>query len=180
MHCSASASSQLDMELSLKKLTLLRNIAWPSQQTSCQTVLSAPFILFHHVDLFTNSFMFYIPLTTLQHLRSGKKKTTTKPRLPKLPLILSTQSSNSVVAVQSLSRIWLFAIPWTVAHEASLFFTISWSLLKLMSIESVMPSNHFILRCLLPSIFPSIRVFSNELALSIRWPKYLNFRWLKG
>ena len=78
MHCSASASSQLDMDLSLKKLTLLRNIAWPSQQTSCQTVLSAPFILFHHVDLFTNSFMFYIPLTTLQHLRSGKKKNNNK------------------------------------------------------------------------------------------------------
>ena len=65
--------------------------------------------------------------------------------------------------------------PWTTAHQASLFFTISQSLLKLMSTESVMLSNHLILWCpllLLPSIFPSIRVFSNESALHIRWPKY--------
>ena len=69
--------------------------------------------------------------------------------------------------------------PWTAAHQASLSFTISWSLLKLMFIESVMPSNHVIL-ChplfLLPSIFPSIRVFSNEPALRIRYPKYWSFR----
>ena len=68
--------------------------------------------------------------------------------------------------------------PWTVAHQASLSFTNFQSLLKLMSIESVMPSNHFIL-ChtfhLLPSIFPSIRVFSKELALLVRWPKYQSF-----
>ena len=65
------------------------------------------------------------------------------------------------------------------SHQASLSFTISWSLLKLMSIESVMPSNHFILCCLLlllPSIFPSIRVLSNESVLHIRWPKYWSFR----
>ena len=68
--------------------------------------------------------------------------------------------------------------PWTVARQASLSFTISWSLFKLMSIASVMPSNHHILchpLLLLPSIFPSIRVFSNELALRIRWPKYWRF-----
>ena len=68
--------------------------------------------------------------------------------------------------------------PWTVASQASLSFTISWNLLKLMSIESVIPSNHLILYCpllLLPSIFPSIRVFSNELALYIRWPQYWSF-----
>ena len=67
---------------------------------------------------------------------------------------------------------------WTIAHQASLSFTISWSLLKLMSIESVMPSNHLILCCpllLLPSIFPSITVFPNESALHIRWPKYWSF-----
>ena len=72
----------------------------------------------------------------------------------------------------------VFATPWTAAHQASLSFTISWSWLKLMSIESVMPSNHLILchpLLLLPSIFPSIRVFSNELALCIRWPKYWSF-----
>ena len=81
-------------------------------------------------------------------------------------------------SVQLLSRVWLFATPWTAAHQASLFIINSWSLLKLMSIELVMPSNHFIL-CrplfLLPSIFPRIRVFSNELVLHIMWPKYWSF-----
>ena len=81
-------------------------------------------------------------------------------------------------SVQSLSRVQLFAIPWTAAPQNSLSITNPKSLLKLMSIESVMPSNHFILcRPLLlpPSIFPSTRVFSNESALCIRWPKYWNF-----
>ena len=80
--------------------------------------------------------------------------------------------------VQLLSPVRLFMTPWTVAHRASLSFTVSHSLLKLMSIESVMPSNHLILCCpllLLLSIFPSIRVFSNESALHIRWPKYWSF-----
>ena len=80
--------------------------------------------------------------------------------------------------VQSLSRVRLFASPWTAARQASLSITNAWSMLKLMSTESVMPSNHLIL-ChpflLLPSIFPSIRVFSNESALHIRWPKFWNF-----
>ena len=83
-----------------------------------------------------------------------------------------------IVAIQSLSHVWLSVIPWTAAHQASLSFTISQSSLKLMSIESVMPSNHLILchpLLLLPSIFPSIRVFSSESALSIRWPEYWNF-----
>ena len=78
-----------------------------------------------------------------------------------------------VVVVQSLSHFQLFATRWTVAGQAFLFFTISWSLVKLMSIESVMPSNYLILchpLLLLPSIFPSIRVFSNESVLCIRWP----------
>ena len=81
-------------------------------------------------------------------------------------------------AVQSLSRVQLFATPWTAARQASLSITISQSLLKLMSTESVMPSNHLVLcRPLLlpPSIFPSIRVFSNELVLCIRWPKDWTF-----
>ena len=80
--------------------------------------------------------------------------------------------------VQSLSRVWLFVIPWTAACQASLPFTISRSLLKLLSIESVMPSNHLILcrpLVLPPLIFPSIRVFSNESVLCIRWPKYWSF-----
>ena len=80
-----------------------------------------------------------------------------------------------VVIVQSLSHVQLFVTPWTAARQASLSFTISRSLLKFMFIKSVMPSNRLIL-ChpflLLPSIFPSIGIFSNELALRIRWPKY--------
>ena len=81
-------------------------------------------------------------------------------------------------SVQSLGHIRLFATPWTVACQVSLSITNSWSLLKLMSIESVMPSNHHILCCSLflpPSIFLSIRVFSNESVLCIRWPKYWSF-----
>ena len=80
-------------------------------------------------------------------------------------------------SVQSLSHVWLFVTTWTAARQASLSITNSQSLLKLMSIESVMPSNHLILchPLLLPSIFPSIRVFSNELVLHIRWPKYWSF-----
>ena len=77
-----------------------------------------------------------------------------------------------------LSRVWLFTTPWTAAHQASLSITSSQSLLKLMSIESVMPSNRLILCCpllLLPSILPSIRVFSSESVLPIRWPKYWSF-----
>ena len=78
-------------------------------------------------------------------------------------------------SVQLLSHVRLFATPWTAARQASLSITNSWSLLKFMSIESVMPSSHLILchpLLLLPSTFPSIRVFSNESALHIRWPKY--------
>ena len=81
-------------------------------------------------------------------------------------------------SVQSLSCTRLFATPWTAARHASLSIENSQSLLKLMSIELVMPSNHLILCCpllLLPSIFPSIRVFSNESVLHIRWPKYWSF-----
>ena len=81
-------------------------------------------------------------------------------------------------SVQSLSHVQLFATPWTAARQASLSTTNSWSPPKPMSIESVMPSNHLILCCpllLLPSIFPSIRVFSNESALRVRWPKYWSF-----
>ena len=83
--------------------------------------------------------------------------------------------SDQVVIVQSLSCVQLFVTPWTVAHQASLSFTVSLSFLKLTVL--VLPSNHLIFSrsILLPSIFPSIRVFSNELALCIRWPKYWSF-----
>ena len=79
-------------------------------------------------------------------------------------------------SVQSLSRVQLFVTPWTAAHQASLSLTNSWNLLRIMSIESVIPSNHLILHCpLLPSIFPSIRVITNESVPHIRWPKYWSF-----
>ena len=84
-------------------------------------------------------------------------------------------------SVQSLSHAQLFVTPWTVARQASLSITNSWSLLKLWSIESVMPSNHLILCYPLlfpPSIFPSIRVFSHESVLHIRWPKYWSFNFI--
>ena len=84
----------------------------------------------------------------------------------------------SFSSVQSLSCVPLFATPWTAACQASLSITNSWSLPKLTCIESVMPSSHLILcrpLLLLPSIFPSIRVFSNESALRMRWPKYYSF-----
>ena len=84
--------------------------------------------------------------------------------------------SHQFISVQLLSCVWLFATPWTAVLQAYLSIMNSWSLLKPMTIESLMPSNH--LCCplfLLPSIFPSVRVFSSELALHIRWPKYWSF-----
>ena len=90
------------------------------------------------------------------------------------PLLQSFQFSS----VQSLSHVQLIVTPWATAHQASLSITNSWSLLKLMSVESVTPSNHLILchlLLILPSIFPSIRVFSNESSLHTRWPKYWSF-----
>ena len=84
----------------------------------------------------------------------------------------------SNTTVQLLSRVQLLATPWTTARQTSLSIINSWTLLKLMSIKSVMPSNHLILCCplyLLPSIYPSIRIFSNESVLCIRWPKHWSF-----
>ena len=100
--------------------------------------------------------------------------------LSQLPLVFYCMTRRSVQfsSVQLLSCVRLFATPWTAAGQASLFITNSQSLLKLMSIESVIPSNHLILwhsLLLLPSIFPSIRVSSHELVLRIRWPKYWSF-----
>ena len=102
---------------------------------------------------------------------------------------LSHQGSSSFlfVVVESLSRVWLFATSWTAAHQASLSIINSWSLLKLMYTELVMPSKHLILchpLLLPPSIFPSIRVFSKESILCIMWPKYrscslsMSFQWI--
>ena len=92
--------------------------------------------------------------------------------------MIISSSRPTLSSVQSLSLIWLFETPWTAARQASMSFTISWSSPKLMCIELVLPSNHLILchpLLLLPSIFTSIRVFSNESALHIRWPKYWSF-----
>ena len=86
--------------------------------------------------------------------------------------------STPLSSVQLLNHVQLFATPWTAAHQASMSITNSWKLNKLMSIESVMPSNHLILcspLLLSPSVFPSTRDFSNESALHIRWPKYWSF-----
>ena len=109
-----------------------------------------------------------IPPRDAPHLDSGKS------------LLFRTQVTCTGVTavVQLLSRVWLFAFPWTAARQASLFFTISRNLLTITSVESVMPSNHLVLYCplvLMPSIFPSIRVFSYELALWIRRSKYWSF-----
>jgi len=93
-------------------------------------------------------------------------------------MIHSRLTSIMSFVIQLLSRIQLFATPWTVARQTSLSFTICQILLKLLSIESVMSSNHLVLchsLLLPPSIFLSIRIFSNELALRIRWPKYWSF-----
>ena len=92
--------------------------------------------------------------------------------------ILLYRITSLFVVVEWLCCVQLFAIPWTAAYQASLLFTISRSLLKLMSIESVMPSNHLIFchpLLLLPSIFPCMRVFSNDSALHIKWPEYWSF-----
>ena len=90
----------------------------------------------------------------------------------------STSLVIQFISVQSLSRVWFFATPWTAAHQASLSIASCRSLLRLMSFELVMPSTHLVL-ChplfLLPSIFPSIRVFSSDSVLCIRWPKYWSF-----
>ena len=96
----------------------------------------------------------------------------------RIRLFLFSSLSCKFSSVQFLSHVWLFATPWTAARQESLSITSSRSLSKLMSVELVMPSNHLILchpLLLPPSIFPSIRVFSNKSALCIRWPKYWSF-----
>ena len=118
-----------------------------------------------------SSHIFGTSVLALPHARLWGAKEHSCVSQPSAPI--SSQS------VQSLSHIWLFVTPWTAACQASLSFTNSQSLLKLMSIESVTPSNNLILCCpllLLSSIIPSIRVFSNESVLHIRWPKYWSFR----
>ena len=97
--------------------------------------------------------------------------------MKKLKWLYTSIKEPQFISVWSLSHVQLFVTPWTPAWQASLSITNSWSLLKLMSIQLVMPSNHltFCRPLLLPSIFPSITVFSNESVLCIRWPEYWNF-----
>ena len=122
-------------------------------------------------------------LTLLSWCRSHRLRAQSYLRLSPLQTSVwsswdSQDASVQFISVQSFSHVRLFATPWTAAHQASLSITNSQSLLKLMSIKLVMPSNHLILCHLLllsPLIFPSIRVFSNESVLHIRWPKYWSF-----
>ena len=111
----------------------------------------------------------------------SKGEIVTLPLNAKMLLCRYWKGETQFSSVQSLSSVRLFAIPWTVAHQASLSITNSWSIPKLMSIEFVMSSNHLIFcRPLLlpPSIFPSISIFSNESAFHIRWPKYWTFSFI--
>ena len=121
----------------------------------------------------TGTKKFHVIRTTLIYLFGYNLE----PKSPD-PQRLYSIHRRQVVAVQPFSHVRLFATPWTAACQASLSFTMFWSLLKLMSMELVMPPNHLVLchpLLLLPSIFPNIRVFSKESALCIMWPKYWSF-----
>ena len=115
----------------------------------------------------------------IEGVLSASKDTRTTSWLDTLVLaLIFPRNSSLLVVVQSFSHAQLFATPWTSAHQASLSITNSRSLLKFMSIESVMPSSHLLLchpLLLLPSIFSNIRVLTNELSLPIKWPKYWSF-----
>jgi len=118
---------------------------------------------------------FHSTQSALSHLPCGLEKEPEKPTSLWGKQAVSLERN---LVVQSLSYFWLFVMPWTAEHQTSLSFIISQSLLKLMSIELMMQSNHFILCCsllLLPSIFPSLNVSSSELTLHIRWPKDWSF-----
>ena len=110
----------------------------------------------------------FFPITKARNLTS----------VPIYSILLNCYTRFNAVAIQLLSPIWLFVTPWAAAYQASLSIANSWRLFKLMFIESVMPSNHFILchpLLFLPSIFPCIRIYSSELVLPIRWPKCWSF-----
>ena len=153
------------MNMSLSKL-------WELVMPSIHLVLCCPLLL--RPSIYSRSFQIS------QFFTSGGQSIGVSASASVLPIEYSGLISFRMdwlallAVVQSLSHIRLFAIPWTAAHQASLSFTISQSLLKLVSIEPVMPSNHLI-PChpllLLPPIFPSIKAFSNESALHIMWPK---------
>ena len=132
---------------------------------------SVVFISFLKIDQYS--------ITSISNIeRANKNQSSEYQSVPALLLSFSVlNSSVQFNSVQSLSHVWLFATPWITARQASPSIINSRSSLRLMSIESVMPSNHLILCCplLLPSVFPSIRVISNESVLRIRWSKYWSF-----
>ena len=149
---------------------------------SLEFLSSIPHLLFHHIstkvknhvagqlDILTGITLFY----------NGEERDSHEITRWAFLFFLITNTNQSLlkISVQSLSHVHLIVTPWTAAHQASLSITNFWNSLKLMSVESVIPSNHLILCCLLfllPSIFPSIRIFSNESILCIRWPKYWSF-----
>ena len=123
----------------------------------------------NHLSFFPN-YVYFLNITTLLHMCHTYSSLSLSPSN-------NCFSPANVVVVQLISRVQFFVTPWTAACQTSLSFTVSWNLLKFMSIGLVMPLNHLILcRPLLQlSIFPSIKVFSNESALGIRWPKYWSF-----
>ena len=131
---------------------------------------------FYFWDLYSTTLIYLSLLSSVLNCHDYSRSGNVSPSnlLFSFNIILDLRINHKYFVAQLLSCIQLFATPRTAAWQASLSFTISWNLLKLMSIKSVMPSNHLILCCplLLHSIFPSIRVFSNEAALRIRWPKY--------
>ena len=139
--------------------------------------MKAKTCLYHNINIVE----IHINRTEIQNILSGLENATNiDPKFYERNNMVWQQHFSSVQfsSVQSLRRVRLFATPWIAARQASLSITISWSSLRLTSIESVMPSSHLILGrllLLLPPIPPSIRVFSNELTLLMRWPKYWSF-----
>ena len=146
-------------------------ILQPSTLCPCCSVAQSCLTLCNPMDYSTPGF------PVLHHLQSLLKFTSILSVMPSNHLIHVSSYLQSFPTLGSFLRSWLFAALWTVACQTSLSFTISRSLLKLMSTELVIPSNHLVLCCplFLTSIFPSIRVFSSELALHIKWPKNWNF-----
>ena len=174
---SSKITADVDCSYEIKRCLLLGRKAM-SNQTSVHDYWKNH--SFDYIDLFY-LFIYFIFISP----GGASKKTllwfmskSVFPMFSSKSFIVSGLTFVVVAVVQSLSHVWLFVTPWTAASQASLSFTISWSLLMLMSTESVIPSNHLTLCCpllLLSSIFPIIRIFSSESSLPIRWPKYWSF-----
>ena len=154
--------------------SIVSNSLWPPQTVACQASLSLEFSRQEYWSGFPFSSPEELPNPGNEPWSPASKADS---------LLFELQGSVQFSSVQSLSRVRLFATPWIAARQASLFITISRSSLRLRSVESVMPSSHLILGCpllLLLTIPPSIRVFSNESTLHMRWPKYWSFSFSKA